>query len=41
MINERGNVMTIDGNIDTENRNIVSKSKDGKINQLFDLIYVD
>jgi hypothetical protein len=41
MINEQGKVLEIDGNVDTENRNIVAKPKHGRINQLFDLIYAD
>jgi hypothetical protein len=41
MINEKGKVLTINGNIDTENRNIEAGNKHGRINQLWDLIYVD
>jgi hypothetical protein len=41
LINERGKVMDISGNKDTENRNIIMWNKHGRINQQWDLIYVD
>jgi hypothetical protein len=41
LMNERGRVMDINSNIDTENRNIEMYRKHGRINQLWDLIYAD
>jgi hypothetical protein len=40
-INEKGKVMDINGNVDAENRNIEIYTKHGRINQQWDLIYVD
>jgi len=33
--------MHVQGNIDSENRNIEVRSKDGKLNQQWDIVYVD
>jgi hypothetical protein len=33
--------MEVQGSVDTENRNIMVNSKTGKINQQWDLIYLD
>jgi len=41
LVNEHGKVMDVSGNVDTENRNIEMHNKHGKINQQWDLIYVD
>jgi len=41
LVNEHGKVMDINGNVDAENRNIEMHTKHGKINQQWDLIYVD
>lgn len=41
IVNEHGKVMSIDGGVDAENRNIVANNKDGKIHQQFDIIFVD
>jgi len=40
-INDHGKALNIDGNIDAENRNINIHNKHGKINQQWDLVYVD
>jgi hypothetical protein len=40
-INEHGKVLDINGNVDAENRNIEMHNKHGRINQQWDLIYVD
>lgn len=40
-VNEHGKVMDVNGNIDTENRNVEMHGKHGRINQQWDLIYVD
>ena len=40
-VNDHGKVMEVQGSIDTENRNIMVNTKTGKINQQWDLIYVD
>jgi len=39
--NEKGKVMHVQGNIDSENRNIEVRPKDGKLNQQWDIVYVD
>jgi len=39
--NERGKVLEIQGNVDAENRNIIMHAPHGRINQLWDVIYVD
>jgi hypothetical protein len=41
LVNEHGKVMDISGNKDTENRNIQMYNKHGRINQQWDLVYVD
>jgi hypothetical protein len=41
IVNEHGKVMDVQGGSDTENRNIIVNNKHGKINQQFDVIYVD
>jgi len=39
--NERGKVMDISGNRDAENTNIVVWNKHGRLNQQWDIVYVD
>jgi hypothetical protein len=41
LVNEKGKVMTIQGDIDSENRNIIVENKSDKIGQTWDLIYSD
>jgi hypothetical protein len=41
IVNEKGKVMDVDGGLDNENRNIIAHNKHGRINQQFDIIYVD
>jgi len=41
LVNEKGKVMDISGNVDAENRNIQVYNKHGKINQQWDIIYAD
>jgi hypothetical protein len=41
MTNEHGKVLDVTGNVDSENRNIQVYNKHGRINQQWDLIYVD
>jgi membrane carboxypeptidase/penicillin-binding protein PbpC len=40
-VNERGKVMDVHGGVDAENRQMIVWNKHGKINQQFDIIYVD
>ena len=40
-MNERGTVMDVSDNQDTENRNIIMWKKSGSLNQQWDVIYVD
>jgi hypothetical protein len=40
-VNERGKVMDIHGGVDAENRQMIMWGKHGKLNQQFDIIYVD
>jgi len=40
-VNEKTKVVEIQGNVDAENRNIIMHTKTGRINQLWDIIYVD
>ena len=40
-VNDHGKVMDVQGSIDSENRNIQMVAKTGKINQQWDLIYLD
>jgi hypothetical protein len=39
--NERGKVLEVQGNVDSENRNIGVLAKKGGINQQWDIMYVD
>jgi hypothetical protein len=39
--NQRGKVWDVQSGLDHENRNIIAYSKHGKINQQFDVLYVD
>jgi membrane carboxypeptidase/penicillin-binding protein PbpC len=41
LINEKGKVMDVHGGVDAENRQMIVWNKHGKLNQQFDLIYVD
>lgn len=41
VVNERGKVIEVQGNIDSENRNIEVRNKNGQINQQWDIVYVD
>ena len=41
LINERGKVLDINGNVDAEQRNIEIYQKHGRINQQWDLVYAD
>jgi hypothetical protein len=39
--NEKGKVAEVQGNVDAENRNIIVHTQTGRINQLWDVVYVD
>jgi len=39
--NDKGKVVEIQGNIDAENRNIIMHTQTGRINQMWDVVYVD
>jgi len=39
--NERAKVLDVSGGVDAENRNLIAFKKHGKINQQWDIIYVD
>jgi hypothetical protein len=41
LINEHGKVLDINGNVDAEQRNIEIYPKHGRINQQWDLVYLD
>ena len=41
IVNEKGKVIDISGGVDSQNRNVIVWNKHGKINQQFDIIYVD
>ena len=41
VVNERGKVLDVQGGVDAENRNIMIYNKHGKINQQWDIVYVD
>ena len=41
LVNDKGKVMDVSGNSDTENRNIIMYKKHGGLNQQWDLIYAD
>jgi hypothetical protein len=40
-VNEKGKVMDIEGGVDAENRNIIVHRRHGKVNQRWQIIYVD
>jgi hypothetical protein len=39
--NEKGKVISVDGSLDNENRNIIVENKNGKTGQKWKVIYVD
>jgi hypothetical protein len=41
LVNDKGKVMTVVGDIDSENRNIGVYNKNGKVGQTWDIIYAD
>jgi hypothetical protein len=41
MVNEKGKVLDVQGQIDTEGRHIAVSAKDGKISQQWDIVYLD
>jgi hypothetical protein len=41
LVNNKGKVMDVHGGQDVENRNVIVWGKHGKVNQQWDLIYVD
>jgi hypothetical protein len=41
LTNEKGKVMDVSGGVDTENRNVIAWTKHGKINQQWDIYYLD
>ena len=41
VVNEKGKVVHVAGNVDAENRNIEARPRDGKINQQWDIVYAD
>jgi hypothetical protein len=41
LTNEKGKVVSVDGGLDNENRNIVVENKNGKVHQRWRIIYVD
>jgi hypothetical protein len=41
VVNEKGKVLDVSGGHDNENRNIIVHKKHGKINQQWDIVYVD
>jgi hypothetical protein len=41
VVNEKGKVLEIQGNVDAENRNIEARNKHGRINQQWDIVYAD
>ena len=41
LVNDKGKVMTVVGDLDKENRNIGVYNKNGKVGQTWDIIYVD
>jgi hypothetical protein len=41
LVNEKGKVLDVSGNIDAEQRNIEVQNKNGKISQQWDLVYAD
>jgi hypothetical protein len=41
IVNEHGKVFDVSGGVDAENRNVIIYNKHGKINQQWDVMYVD
>ena len=41
IVNEKGKVWDVQGGVDGENKNVMVNNNDGKINQQWDVIYVD
>jgi membrane carboxypeptidase/penicillin-binding protein PbpC len=41
VVNDKGKVMDVSGNRDTENQNILMYRKHGKLNQQWDVVYMD
>jgi hypothetical protein len=41
LVNDKGKVMTVQGDIDAENRNIIDENKRDKVGQTWELIYAD
>lgn len=41
VVNEKGRVLDVSGAVDQENRNIEGQNKHGRINQQWDIVYVD
>ena len=41
VVNEKGKVMDVSGNVDAENRNIIMYKKHGGLNQQWEIIYKD
>jgi len=41
IVNEKGKVLDVSGNVDQENRNIEVHNKHGRINQQWDIVYTD
>jgi len=41
LVNERGKVVEVSGNVDTENRNVVVGRKRDRLNQQWDIMYYD
>jgi membrane carboxypeptidase/penicillin-binding protein PbpC len=41
IVNDKGKVMTVDGGIDDENRNIQAIAKNGKVSQRWKVVYVE
>ena len=39
--NEKGKVVDVSGGVDAENRNVITYTKHGKLNQQWDVIYAD
>jgi hypothetical protein len=39
--NEKGKVFDVQGGLDHENRNIIAYKRHARINQQFDIVYVD
>jgi hypothetical protein len=41
IVNEHGKVFDVSGGVDGEGKNIIVYNKHGKLNQQFDVVYVD